>query len=63
MKYNIDVYKLYSYAQYLEMCSRLLRNSLKDEFRAAAIKRGEVGLKKARWVNGKQEEFRTASTF
>lgn len=48
-----------SYAQYLELCSRLLRNSLKDEFRSTAIKRGEVGLKKAKWVNGKQEEYST----
>ena len=36
------------------MCSRILRNSLKDEFRAAAIKRGELGLKKAKWAEGKQ---------
>jgi len=42
------------YLQYLELCSRIVRHSLKEEFRAAAIKRGEQGLKYGIWNNGKQ---------
>lgn len=43
-----------SYLQYLELCSRVVRHSLKEEFRAAAIKRGEQGLKYGTWSEGKQ---------
>lgn len=52
-----------SYVQYLEMCSRIVRHSLKEEFKAAAIKRGEVGLKKASWEKGKQGEYSTDLLF
>ena len=49
------------YLQYLELCSRVVRHSLKEEFRAAAIKRGEQGLKYGSWTNGKQTGTRTDS--
>lgn len=38
------------------MCSRIVRHSLKEPHRALAIKRGEQGLKAARWAQGKQGE-------
>lgn len=41
------------------MCSRILRHSLKEPHRAAAIKRGEQGLKFAKWSEGKQGEVST----
>lgn len=47
---------LTSYLQYLEFCSRIVRHSLKEPHRSAAIKRGEQGLKYAKWANGKQGE-------
>jgi hypothetical protein len=47
-------YDFSRYLQYLELCSRVVRHSLKEEFRAAAIKRGEQGLKYGAWSNGKQ---------
>lgn len=46
----------YSYLQYLELCSRIVRSCLKEEFKAAAVKRGEEGLKFAKWSEGKQGE-------
>lgn len=36
------------------MCSRVVRSCLKEPYRAAAIKRGEQGLKFSRWSEGKQ---------
>lgn len=42
------------YLQYIEMCSRVVRHSLKEPHRALAIKRGEQGLKFAKWNEGKQ---------
>lgn len=59
LTYTAILFTCSSYVEYLEMCSRIVRHALKDEFRAAAIKRSEVGLKKARWSNGKQGEFST----
>lgn len=44
------------YLQYLELCSRIVRYSLKEPLRAVAIKRGELGLKSAKWTSGKQGE-------
>lgn len=38
------------------MCSKLVRYSLKEPHRSIAIKRGEQGLKSARWSEGKQGE-------
>jgi ATP synthase epsilon subunit len=37
----------------------VLRATLRDEFRAAAIKRAETGLRVATWKNGKQGEYST----
>lgn len=48
---------LFSYLTYLDVCARVLRATLKDEFRASAIKRAETGLKAAVWKEGKQGEY------
>lgn len=46
-----------SYLNYLDLCSRIVRASLKEEFRAAAAKRAEHGLKFSMWSQGKQLEL------
>ncbi|KAI8976864.1 mitochondrial ATP synthase epsilon chain-domain-containing protein [Pilobolus umbonatus] len=45
-----------SYLQYANICARAVRNSLKDEFRAAALRRNNNGLKFAKWESGVQKE-------
>ena len=40
------------FVEYLEICSKVVRNSLKDEFKSVACKRNEVFLKVADWKNG-----------
>ncbi|KAI8975442.1 mitochondrial ATP synthase epsilon chain-domain-containing protein [Mycotypha africana] len=45
-----------TYLQYANICARAVRNSLKDEFRAAAARRSQNGLKYAKWENGVQKE-------
>jgi F-type H+-transporting ATPase subunit epsilon len=42
------------YLKYVEACSQALRFSMKDQFRAAALRRNENGLKVAKWDAGKQ---------
>ena len=49
----------FSYLHYLDLCSRIVRASLKAEFKAAAMKRAEQGLKFAKWSEGKQSELST----
>jgi hypothetical protein len=46
----------------LDLCSRIVRASLKPEFKAAAMKRAELGLKFAKWSEGKQSELSTFLT-
>lgn len=41
----------------MDLCSRIVRASLKPEFKAAAMKRAEMGLKFAKWSGGKQTEL------
>ena len=48
------------YIQYLEMCSRVVRYALKEPHRSVAIKRGEQGLKSAKWSDGKQGDISTS---
>ena len=48
---------LFSYLHYLDLCSRIVRASLKSEFKAAAMKRAEQGLKFSKWSEGKQSEL------
>ena len=45
-----------SYLKYVEACSQALRMSFKEEFRPAAMRRSENGLKMAKWEAGKQGE-------
>lgn len=54
---HVFAYANNSYLNYLDLCSRIVRASLKEEFRAAAAKRAEHGLKFALWSNGKQLEL------
>lgn len=55
--YYKDLSSLSSYLHYLDLCSRIVRASLKPEFKAAAMKRAEEGLKFAKWSGGKQSEL------
>ncbi|KAI5281035.1 hypothetical protein KEM52_004013 [Ascosphaera acerosa] len=43
-----------TYNRYLAIASRALRNSLKEEQRLVAARRGELDLKVSKWENGKQ---------
>ena len=47
----------FSYLHYLDLCSRIVRASLKPEYKAAAMKRGELGLKFAKLTEGKQRDL------
>lgn len=42
----------YSYLQYSAICARLLRQALKPEFKAKALKQEESNLKVSKWKNG-----------
>jgi F-type H+-transporting ATPase subunit epsilon len=50
------LFHVFSYLQYVSICSRALRNSLKEEARVIAQRRDENVLKYAKWENGKQGE-------
>ena len=43
---------LRSYLQYSAICARLLRQALKPEFKAKALKNEETNLKVSKWKNG-----------
>lgn len=43
---------LRSYLQYSAICARLLRQALKPEFKANALKNEESNLKVSKWKNG-----------
>ncbi|KAI7899269.1 mitochondrial ATP synthase epsilon chain-domain-containing protein [Cokeromyces recurvatus] len=45
-----------TYLQYANICARAVRNSLKDDVRAAALRRNQNNLKFAKWENGAQKE-------
>ncbi|KAI5302129.1 hypothetical protein KEM56_001012 [Ascosphaera pollenicola] len=45
-----------TYNRYLAIASRAVRNSLKEEQRHAAARRGELDLRVSKWENGKQLE-------
>ncbi|KAI8378835.1 mitochondrial ATP synthase epsilon chain-domain-containing protein [Choanephora cucurbitarum] len=45
-----------TYLQYASICARAVRNSLKDEVRAPALRREANNLKFAKWENGVQKE-------
>ncbi|KZZ95581.1 Mitochondrial ATP synthase epsilon chain domain-containing protein [Ascosphaera apis ARSEF 7405] len=45
-----------TYNRYLAIASRAVRNSLKEEQRMAAARRGELDLRFSKWENGKQQE-------
>ncbi|KAH8553587.1 mitochondrial ATP synthase epsilon chain-domain-containing protein [Umbelopsis sp. PMI_123] len=45
-----------SYLKYSQICARAVRNSLKDDIRAAAQRRDVNGLKVSKWQNGKAGE-------
>jgi hypothetical protein len=44
---------IHSYLQYLELCSKALRNCLKEPHKAAAAKRGDFTIKHTSWQQGK----------
>ncbi|KAI9247839.1 mitochondrial ATP synthase epsilon chain-domain-containing protein [Sporodiniella umbellata] len=48
-----------TYLQYANICARAVRNSLKDDVRAAALRRDKNGLKFQKWENGvaKEQKF------
>ncbi|CAO3692202.1 unnamed protein product [Rhizopus stolonifer] len=48
-----------SYLQYANICARAVRNSLKDEVRAVAVRRDRNNLKVQKWENGvgKEQKF------
>lgn len=48
---------IYSYIQYLELCSRIVRSCMKEPHRSTALKRAQQGLKYAKWAEGKQGEL------
>lgn len=48
-----------SYLQYLEICSKLVRNCLKEPHKTNALKRGEYIIKKITWENGKVSQSDT----
>lgn len=50
-----------TYNKYLSVAARVVRRSLKDEFRVAAERRGNSELRSARWENGKQGEMKPTS--
>ena len=54
LDWHTDV--VYSYLQYASICARAVRNSLKDEVRAPALRREANNLKFAKWENGVQKE-------
>lgn len=43
-----------SYVQYANICAQITRNSVKEQFRAAALRRDGQSLRFAKWENGKQ---------
>lgn len=45
-------FSLYSYLQYSAICARLLRQALKPEYKAKALKQEESSLKVSKWKNG-----------
>ncbi|KAG1472597.1 hypothetical protein G6F56_001441 [Rhizopus delemar] len=45
-----------SYLQYANICARAVRNSLKDEVRAVAVRRDRNNLKVQKWENGVGKE-------
>ncbi|KXS21301.1 hypothetical protein M427DRAFT_51536 [Gonapodya prolifera JEL478] len=45
-----------SYLQYANICARVLRSSVKDEFRAVMLRRQEQIVKSAKWDAGKMGE-------
>ncbi|KAG2194484.1 hypothetical protein INT46_009389, partial [Mucor plumbeus] len=45
-----------TYLQYANICARAVRNSLKDDVRAVALRRDQNNLKFAKWENGVQKE-------
>ncbi|KAF9198364.1 Dolichyl-diphosphooligosaccharide-protein glycosyltransferase subunit dad1 [Haplosporangium sp. Z 27] len=47
-----------SYLQYAQIAARAVRNSLKEDARAVAVRRDEQGLKFAKWEAGKQGELK-----
>ena len=49
---------LYRFLEYIEICSKVVRNSMKDEFKSAAQKRNQVFLKVADWQQGIQGEIK-----
>ncbi|KAI1004971.1 hypothetical protein K3495_g3247 [Podosphaera aphanis] len=46
-----------TYNKYLSVAARAVRQSLKDDKRLAAERRGEMQLRFAKWNNGKQGEI------
>ncbi|GAB5585316.1 hypothetical protein Unana1_00216 [Umbelopsis nana] len=45
-----------SYLKYAQICATAVRNSLKEDVRAAAQRRDANGLKVSQWANGKAGE-------
>ncbi|PHZ08874.1 uncharacterized protein RHIMIDRAFT_67257 [Rhizopus microsporus ATCC 52813] len=45
-----------TYLQYANICARAVRNALKDEPRAIALRRNQNNLKFAKWENGVAKE-------
>ncbi|KAI8889583.1 hypothetical protein K501DRAFT_170388 [Backusella circina FSU 941] len=45
-----------TYLQYTNICARSLRNSLKDDVRAIALRREQNNVRFAKWENGVQRE-------
>ncbi|KAF9179226.1 hypothetical protein BGZ51_007148 [Haplosporangium sp. Z 767] len=52
-----------TYLQYSQVCARAVRNALKEDARAIAVRRDEQGLKFSKWEAGKQGDVKnTANT-
>ncbi|KAK0612859.1 mitochondrial ATP synthase epsilon chain-domain-containing protein [Bombardia bombarda] len=47
-----------TYNRYLAIAARVIRQSLKDDLRLAAERRGLAELRFAKWENGKQGEVK-----
>lgn len=51
---------IYSYNRYLAIASRAVRNSLKEEQRMAAARRGELDLRFSKWEVSRRSFFSSA---
>lgn len=53
--FSIKMLFLFSYINYSNIAARVLRQALKPQFQADAVKRGESHIKFTPWVDGKAQ--------